>query len=98
MQRILGRKHLLQMRQQTEAGHKLSESAKDAVMGVLTNFYDATVQEALRLMCDVPKDPGLVPILRSEAVQKAINAFDDDDIPILYRLALAKHSADSVVR
>ena len=97
VERLVGRRHLLALRERAEAGARLSK-AEGALVGALTNVYDVTVREALRLVCDVPEDAALVPILRRESVEEAIDASDDEEIAALYRLALAKHEPDSAVR
>jgi transaldolase len=95
VQRILGRKHLLHMKQRAEAGARLSDGSKEAVVGALSNLYDVTVREALQLFCDLPRDPELLPILRGEPLRRAIDDFSDNEIAALYSGALSRHGADS---
>ena len=97
VERLVGRRHLLALRERAQAGAKLSE-AEEALVGALTNVYDVTVREALRLVCDVPEDEALVPLLRQEGVRQALESHNDEEIAALYRLALAKHEPDSAVR
>jgi len=72
--------------------------AEEALADALTNVYDVTVREVLRLVCEVPEDAALVPVLRREGVREAIGARNGEEIAALYRLALAKHEPDSAVR
>jgi len=97
VERLVGRRHLLTLSERAQAGAKLSE-AGEALVGALTNVYNVTVREALRLVCDAPEDEGLVPILRQERVRRAVESHNDEEIAALYRLALAKHEPDSTVR
>jgi len=97
VERLAGRRHLLALRDRAETGARISE-AEEALVGALTNVYDATVREALRLLCDVLEEAALVPILRQKSVKEAIGASNDEEIAALYRLALAKHEPGSAVR
>jgi len=56
------------------------------------------VKEALRLICQVPEDAALVPILRQERIKEAIAFHNDEEIASLYRLALSKHEPHSTLR
>ncbi|MFQ6672056.1 MAG: TIM barrel protein, partial [Candidatus Tectimicrobiota bacterium] len=97
VERLVGRRQLLALRKRAKAGARLSQ-AEEALVGALANVYDLTVRKALRLVCEVPADAALVPILRRESVKEAIGASNDEEIAALYRLALAKHEPDSAVR
>lgn len=97
VERLVGRRHLLALRRRAEVGAKLSE-AEDELFGALTNFYEVSVKEALRLICEVPEDAALVPILRQERIKEAIAFHNDEEIASLYRLALSKHEPHSTLR
>jgi len=90
VERLVGRRHLLTLREKAQAQARLSE-AREALVGALTNVYDVTVREALQLLCDVPADRTLAPILRLEEVRRAVESHDDEEIAALYRQALDKH-------
>jgi len=94
-QRILGRKHLIFLRQQARAGKTLSQTTRDAVVSALTNFFDVTVRETLQVLYDAPQDPELALLLQNEAVRKIENF--DDEIAALYRRVMAKHCSNSTI-
>ena len=89
VERLRGRKALMALRQAAESGERLPV---EAVRAVLTNVFEATVAEGLRLVADAEQDAALAALLGEEAVCAAAAAPNaGSGVAELHRQALARH-------
>jgi len=87
--RIEGRRRLMQLRQQVQAG-KLAKATD--LEKALTHFDRPTVRETLQLAAAAPPHPGIAAILKSDTVRHALQTPGDDATQALYQRALAQHA------